>query len=64
MELRKGKNHTHFVLVPGCNWGDESLWLAHITCVLHKNCLSLTIAINGSEITWHDLFYSVQADRP
>src|SRR5919202_917017 len=27
-------HHTHFVLIPGSNWGDESPWLARVASVL------------------------------
>lgn len=57
-------NHSHFVLVPGSNWGDESPWLSQIANVLSEGCPSLTIAINGGEITLQDVFHSVQAGRP
>jgi len=57
-------NHTHFVLVPGCNWGDESLWLAQIASVLSDGFPSVTIVINGGEITWRDVANSLEADRP
>lgn len=57
-------NHTHFILVPGTNWGDESPWLAHIASVLSQGCSSATIVVNGGEITFQDVFYSVEAGRP
>ncbi len=57
-------NHTHFLLVPGSQWGDESPWIANVATTLSENCPSLTIAINGGNITWLDLHYSVAADRP
>ena len=57
-------NHTHFLLVPGSQWGDESPWIAKVASTLAKNCPSLTIAINGGNVTWLDLSYSVAANRP
>jgi hypothetical protein len=57
-------NHTHFVLVPGCKWGDESLWLARIASVLSDGFPSVTIVLNGGEITWRDVANSLEADRP
>jgi len=57
-------NHTHFVLVPGCNWGDESPWLSEIGSHLAKGLPSVTIVVNGGEITWQDVAQSVKAKRP
>lgn len=57
-------NHTHFVLVPGCNWGDESPWLARLASVISDGCPSVTLVINGGEITLQDVSQSLQADRP
>ena len=57
-------HHTHFVLVPGSNWGDESPWLAHLASILSEGCPSVTVVVNGGEITFQDVSYSVQADRP
>jgi hypothetical protein len=57
-------HHTHFVLVPGSNWGDESPWLARLASVLSEGFPSVTLVVNGGEITFQDVSYSVQADRP
>lgn len=57
-------NHTHFILVPGLNWGDESPWIAQIASVLSQGFSSVTIVVNGGEITFRDVSYSVEADRP
>lgn len=57
-------NHTHFVLVPGSNWGDDSPWLAQVASVLSEGCPSLTLVVNGGEITLQDVRYSIEAGRP
>jgi hypothetical protein len=57
-------NHTHFVLVPGSNWGDECPWLARLASVISDGFPSVTIVVNGGEITLQDVANSVQADRP
>jgi hypothetical protein len=57
-------HHTHFVLVPGSQWGDESPWLAQIPSVLSGGLPSVTVLINGGEITWKDATESVEAQRP
>jgi|GEM_PF-180986 len=57
-------NHTHFFLVPGSNWGDESPWIASIASQLSQGKPSLTIVINGGEITWQDVEQSIKVGRP
>lgn len=57
-------HHTHFILVPGSNWGDESPWLSHTATVLSAELPSVTLVVNGGEITFQDVRYSVLADRP
>ncbi len=56
-------NHTHFILVPGQNWGDESPWLANIATELAGQSPSVTVWINGGEITWKDAQANVDEDR-
>ncbi len=57
-------NHSHFLLVPGSNWGDESPWLAQLASQLSPGKPSLTIVINGGEITWQDISQSIKLGRP
>jgi transcriptional regulator with XRE-family HTH domain len=41
-------NHTHFVLVPGSEWGDDSPWLVRVASVLAaKEAPSVTVTANG-----------------
>ncbi|MEH2161946.1 MAG: hypothetical protein V7K38_13095 [Nostoc sp.] len=56
-------NHTHFVLVPGDNWGDESPWISRVATVLANNAPSMTVLLNGGEITFEDAFSSVNTGR-
>lgn len=56
-------NHTHFILVPGSQWGDESPWISRIATVLSEGFPSVTIVVNGGEITFRDVSNSVLADR-
>jgi hypothetical protein len=56
-------NHTHFVLVPGDNWGDESPWISGVATVLANNAPSLTVLLNGGEITFEDAFSSINTGR-
>ncbi len=56
-------NHTHFVLVPGSDWGDESPWISDVATVLASGSPSLTVLLNGGEITFKDAFSSVNTGR-
>lgn len=57
-------HHTHFVLVPGSNWGDESPWLARIASVLANGAPSVAVLVNGGEIAWKDVSENLKANRP
>jgi hypothetical protein len=57
-------NHTHFILVAGNRWGDESPWIARIATQLAGALPSVTILINGGEISRHDVKNSLAASRP
>jgi hypothetical protein len=56
-------HHTHFILVPGDQWGDESAWLAKVTTLLSGHSPSVTIVVNGGDVTWNDVIESVAAQR-
>ena len=56
-------HHTHFVIIPGSNWGDESPWIAQVASVLADVDPSVTILLNGGEITFCDAFHSVTERR-
>jgi hypothetical protein len=57
-------NHTHFFLVPGENWGDESSWISKIATAIAGKQKSITILINGGEISKTDVEYSLVENRP
>lgn len=57
-------NHTHFMLIPGAQWGSESPWIAKLATALAVDEPSIAILANGGEITWMDAQQNVQADRP
>lgn len=57
-------NHTGFFMVPGDNWGDESSWISRIATSISGNEKSITILINGGEISQHDVQYSMLENRP
>ncbi|NET74111.1 MAG: hypothetical protein F6K62_25225 [Sphaerospermopsis sp. SIO1G2] len=57
-------NHSHFVLTPGDNWGDESPWLADVATVLSQELPSVAILINGGQVSKQDVFHNLRANRP
>jgi hypothetical protein len=57
-------NHSHFVLVPGRQWGDESPWIARVADALSQQATSVTLLINGGKIAWIDVTNSVRSHRP
>lgn len=57
-------HHTHFVLTPGLQWGDEAIWISRLATVLAGTQPSVTVLINGGEIAYHDAAHSVEQHRP
>lgn len=69
-------NHTHFFLIPGDDWGDESGWISKIATAVTSNAnatlatgianiqKSITILINGGNISRTDVEYSLLENRP
>jgi hypothetical protein len=57
-------NHTHFVLVPGERWGDESEWIGRVASVLAGEAPAATVLANGGDIAWNDVRYSLGDGRP
>ncbi len=56
-------NHTHFILIPGEKWGDESPWMVRVATVLAAGDPSVTVLLNGGEITFQDALCNVIAGR-
>jgi len=57
-------NHTHFFLIPGEDWGDESAWISKIATVIAGDKKSITVLVNGGQISRTDVGYSILEDRP
>ena len=57
-------NHTHFFLIPGNDWGDESGWISKIATQIAGDKKSMTILVNGGQISRTDVGYSVMENRP
>ncbi|MFG6096454.1 hypothetical protein D0962_06450 [Leptolyngbyaceae cyanobacterium CCMR0082] len=56
-------HHTHFFLVPGENWGSESRWLARFSSVLAGHFPSMTLLINGGQVSLQDLRLNLELGR-
>ena len=57
-------NHTHFILCPGKEWGDESEWIAAAASALSASQPSVTMMINGGKIAWKDARVNIKYGRP
>lgn len=57
-------NHTHFFLIPGEDWGDESAWISKIATAIAGKQKSMTILVNGGNISKTDVQYSLLENRP
>jgi hypothetical protein len=57
-------NHTHFFLIPGDDWGDESAWISKIATHIAGDKKSITVLVNGGPISRTDVGYSILEDRP
>lgn len=57
-------NHTHFFLIPGEDWGDESAWISKIATSIAGDKKSITILVNGGKISRTDVEYSLMENRP
>jgi hypothetical protein len=61
---RWNPHHTHFVLVPGAHWGDESRWLRQVGKVPAGSHAAITVLANGGEVTLEDAYQSVRVGHP
>jgi type III secretion system FlhB-like substrate exporter len=57
-------HHTHFVFIPGEDWGDESAWISKIATAIAGEQKSITILVNGGNISRTDVEYSLLENRP
>jgi molybdopterin biosynthesis enzyme MoaB len=58
------EHYTHFILVPGSEFGNESIWIIEAARILSRNHRSVTILINGGDISRKDIELSVESGRP
>ena len=57
-------HHTHFILVPGSQFGDESPWIVDTATILSRGRRAVTILINGGEVSRKDIELSLENGRP
>ena len=56
-------NHTHFVFVPGSEWGDEVPWIGWVAAALAGRAPSATLLVDGGHVSRRDVEASVRAGR-
>jgi hypothetical protein len=57
-------HYSNFILVPGSKFGEESPWIVDAATLLSKGHRSVTILINGGEVSRKDIELSVEKGRP
>ena len=57
-------HYSHFILVPGRQFGDESPWIIDTAALLSKGHRSVTILINGGEVSRKDIDLSLEKGCP
>lgn len=57
-------HYSHFILVPGSEFGDESPWIVEAATALSHGHKSVTILINGGEVSRKDIELSLAHGRP
>ena len=56
-------HYSHFILVPGEQFGDESPWIVDTASLLSRDHQSVTILINGGEVSRKDIQLSLENGR-
>ena len=57
-------HYSHFILVPGSQFGDESSWIGDLAILLSKGHQSVTVLINGGEVSRKVIEVSLENGRP
>ena len=57
-------HYSSFILVPGSQFGDESPWIIDTATIVSKGHRSVTILINGGEVSRKDIQLSLEMGRP
>jgi hypothetical protein len=61
--LQLEPHYPYFILVPGSHFGDESPWIVEAANIFSKGNQSVTILINGGEISRKDIQLSLEEGR-
>jgi len=58
-------HHSHFILVPGSQFGDETRWIVRAaTMIARGRHKSVTVLANGGKVSQMDVDQGLQAERP
>ena len=58
-------HHSHFILVPGNQFGDETKWIVRAaTMIAAGRNKSVTVLVNGGKVSQMDVEEGLNADRP
>jgi hypothetical protein len=58
-------HYSHFILVPGNQFGDESKWIVRAASMITKDHnKSLTVLVNGGKVSQRDVEESLASGRP
>lgn len=57
-------HYSHFILVPGTKFGDESPWIVAAATILSKGNRAVTILLNGGDVSKRDIDLSLEHGRP
>lgn len=63
-KARLEPHHTHFLVVPGEAWGDESRWFDEVATRLCADLPSVTLLVNGGALARRELERSIALGRP
>ncbi|MEJ2885146.1 hypothetical protein [Actinomycetospora aeridis] len=58
------RGHTHLLLVPGDEWGDESPWIDRVAAAIADGHPSVTVLANGGGIAAEDVERGLARGRP
>jgi SLOG in TRPM, prokaryote len=56
-------HYSHFILVPGNQFGDETVWISETATILSRDHQAVTILINGGEVSRKDIELSLENGR-
>jgi hypothetical protein len=58
------QHYSHFILVPGTEFGDESPWIVAAATLLSTGQRSVTVLMNGGNVSRKDIELSLSHSRP